>query len=109
MTPLYNATLLTECGTFDNRAKELVLLVKRWAKDRAICHTPKGHLSPYMWGTLTIFFLQVRGDEEGPVLPSLDNFEMSPGLLSRLGGESLSLSSSNKLKSAWKPPQCKQS
>jgi hypothetical protein len=108
VTPFYNAALLAACGKMDVRAKDLILLVKRWAKDRAICHTPKGHLSPYMWGILTIFFLQVHEGEEGPVLPSLDNFEMSPGLLSRLGGESLSLSSSNNLKSAWKPPQCKQ-
>jgi hypothetical protein len=84
VTPLYNAALLTECGKFDTRAKELVLLVKRWAKDRAICHTPKGHLSPYMWGLLSIYFLQVRSDdEEGPLLPPLSHFEVSSSLLGR--------------------------
>lgn len=82
-TPLYNATLLTECGTFDQRAKELVLLVKRWAKDRAICHSPKGHLSPYMWGLLSIYFLQVRRDDEGPLLPPLSHFEVSSRILGR--------------------------
>merc|ERR1719169_332223 len=41
VTPFYNAALLTECGRMDSRAKELILLVKRWAKDRGICHVAK--------------------------------------------------------------------
>jgi len=57
-TPLYNAALLTECGQIEPRAKALILLVKRWAKDRGICHAAKGHLSPYTWTLLTIYFLQ---------------------------------------------------
>jgi len=78
--PLYNAALLTECGQLDARAKELILLVKRWAKDRGVCHAAKGHLSPYTWGLLTIFFLQVTEDE-GPFLPKLSSFKMASGLL----------------------------
>lgn len=38
VTPLHNAALLTECGQMDRRSRELILLVKRWAKDRGICH-----------------------------------------------------------------------
>lgn len=62
------------------------MLVKRWAKDRGICHAAKGHLSPYLWGLLTIYFLQVRdGDEdgEGALLPALDQFEMSESLAAK--------------------------
>jgi hypothetical protein len=80
VTPLYNAALLSECGQIDIRARDLILLVKRWAKDRGICHTPKGHLSPYMWGLLTMYFLQVRENDEGRLLPPLDHFEISLGL-----------------------------
>lgn len=80
VTPFYNAALLTECGKMDSRAKELILLVKRWAKDRGICHAAKGHLSPYIWGILSMYFLQHGVDEEGPVLPGFDHFEVSAGL-----------------------------
>jgi len=80
VTPLYNAALLTECGQMDSRARELILLVKRWAKDRGICHAAKGYFSPYVWGLMSIYFLQV-GNEEGPLLPSLEQFAMSSGLL----------------------------
>lgn len=80
-TPLYNAALLTECGRLEPRARELVLLVKRWAKDRGICHAAKGHLPPYAWTLLTLYFLQTREDEEGPLLPSLKHFKATSGLL----------------------------
>merc|ERR1711862_1091594 len=71
------AALLTECGQLEPRARELILLVKRWAKDRGICHAAKGHLSPYSWTLLCIFFLQVR---EEPMLPPLDRFKKSSAL-----------------------------
>lgn len=100
VTPLYNAALLTESGKMDARARDLILLVRRWAKDRGICHTPKGHLSPYMWGLLTIYFLQVRQDGEGPVLPPLEFFEMTSGLAARLSN-----SEAPKPKSRWAPNQ----
>ncbi|CAE7267649.1 Mtpap [Symbiodinium natans] len=74
-TPLYNAALLAECGQLDPRAKQLILLVRRWAKDRGICHAAKGYLSPYHWSLLVIFFLQVRRtSEESHVLPPLQHF-----------------------------------
>jgi DNA polymerase sigma len=83
VTPLYNAALLTECGQFDIRAKELLLFVKRWAKDRAICHAPKGHLPPYAWSLMAIYFLQVA-DGERQLLPPLEGFEVSSGLMAPL-------------------------
>jgi len=79
-TPLYNAALLTECGQIDPRSRSLILLVKRWAKDRGICHAAKGHLSPYAWTLLVIYFLQVGCGVSGPILPPLEGFKLSSGL-----------------------------
>jgi len=84
--PLYNAALLTECGHLDCRARALILMVKRWAKDRGVCHAAKGHLSPYTWGLLTIFFLQVH-DQEAPLLPKLSSFKMASGLMKHPSSE----------------------
>jgi len=82
-TPMYNMVLLTECGQMDPRAQSLILLVKRWAKDRGICHASKGHLPPYAWSLLAIYFLQVGvTDEDGGLpLPALDAFEVSSSFL----------------------------
>jgi len=101
MTPLYNAALLTDCGKIDTRAKELILIVRRWAKNRGICHAAKGHLSPYLWGLLTIYFLQVRKtDVEGPLLPPLEQFEMSASF-SKKDGSATGTSEEPK----WKPAE----
>jgi DNA polymerase sigma len=81
ITPLHNAALLTECGQIDMRAKELILLVRRWAKDRGISHAAKGHLSPYCWSLLVIYFLQVWDGQENPILPNINSFKMSSALL----------------------------
>mmetsp|Transcript_42705 Transcript_42705/g.91007 ORF Transcript_42705/g.91007 Transcript_42705/m.91007 type:complete len:557 (-) Transcript_42705:227-1897(-) len=81
VTPLYNVKLLAECGDIDPRAKELILIVKRWAKDRGVSHAAKGHLSPYSWSLLVIYFLQVASREEGPILPPLEGFQVSPGIM----------------------------
>lgn len=82
VTPLHCAALLTECGQMDPRAKSLILLVRRWAKDRGLSHAAKGHLSPYCWTLLTIFYLQVGLEEAegGPVLPALKGFTASAAL-----------------------------
>mmetsp|Transcript_21899 Transcript_21899/g.37480 ORF Transcript_21899/g.37480 Transcript_21899/m.37480 type:complete len:586 (+) Transcript_21899:133-1890(+) len=83
VTPLYGAALLTECGQMESRAKALILLAKRWAKDRGICHAPKGHLPPYAWSLLAIYFLQVGACTEGSLLPALKEFAASSGLMSK--------------------------
>jgi len=67
VTPVHSAALLEECGRQDLRAKQLVLLVRRWARDRGICHVAKGHLSPYAWTTLTIYFLQIHQNVMSPL------------------------------------------
>lgn len=83
VTPLHTAALITECGALEPRARELILLVRRWVKDRGICHAPKGHLSVYAWTILTIHFLQRGEVEEGALLPPLEDFESSSRLLPR--------------------------
>lgn len=102
-TPLYNAALLTECGQMEARAKSLILLVRRWAKDRGVCHAAKGHLSPYAWTLLTIFFLQAGlPDGEGPLLPPLEGFRRSSGLAGQQPTSSGS-GAGGAAQSAWKP------
>eukprot|EP00927_Polykrikos_kofoidii_P083001 TRINITY_DN83_c0_g1_i4.p1 TRINITY_DN83_c0_g1~~TRINITY_DN83_c0_g1_i4.p1 ORF type:complete len:572 (-),score=84.59 TRINITY_DN83_c0_g1_i4:218-1933(-) len=86
-TPLYSASLLTDSGSFDIRARELVLLVKRWCKDRGVGHAAKGHLPPYVWNLLTIYFLQV-GTEE-PILPPVANFPLTSSLAQHIDSSSV--------------------
>jgi len=81
VTPLYNAALLTECGQIEPRAKELILFVRRWAKDRGISHAAKGHLSPYAWSLLVVYFLQVWDGQGEALLPNITSFKISSGLL----------------------------
>merc|ERR1712019_114345 len=70
-----------ECGQIEPRANELILLVRRWAKDRGVSHAAKGHLSPYAWTLLVIYFLQVVEDQGEPLLPQITAFKMSSGQL----------------------------
>jgi len=97
--PLYNATLLTECGCIDPRAKALILLVKRWAKDRGVCHAAKGHLAPYAWTVLAVYFMQV-GIDSCPLLPQIEGFKQISGLSNSNAGVQRVKFSEN-----WKPPQ----
>jgi terminal uridylyltransferase len=78
-TPLCNNGLLAEIGRLNPRARSLALLVRRWAKDRGICHAAKGHLPPFAWTLLTIYYLQVG---ETPLLPPLKQLKTpaSPGI-----------------------------
>lgn len=82
-TPLYNMALLTESAKKEALAKPLILLVKRWAKDRGVCHGAKGHLAPYQWTLLTIYFLQVGSHSESGkgLLPAVEEFEAASTLM----------------------------
>lgn len=71
--PQLSAAFLEECGRRHPQAKDLILLVRRWAKDRGISHVAKGHLSPYAWTVLVVHFLQV-GLDQGPLLPPVEEF-----------------------------------
>jgi len=98
VSPLYNAALLTECGHIDPRAKALILLVKRWAKDRGVCHAAKGHLAPYAWTVLAVYFMQV-GIDNCPLLPPIEGFKHASGLSNSKPG-----SKGVKCSENWKPP-----
>lgn len=74
-SPCRNAAVLAECGRMDPRATALALLVRRWAKDRGLCHAAKGHLSPYAWTLLSVYFMQVS-DTDTPLLPPLKGCEL---------------------------------
>lgn len=76
-TPLCNSVLVAACAQVDPRAHMLILLVKRWAKNRGICHAAKGFLMPYAWTLLCIHFLQV-GLEGGSILPSFKHLKLTP-------------------------------
>lgn len=76
VVPIRNSALIAESGRMDPRAKELILMVKRWAKDRGVCHAAKGHLSPYEWTLLTMYFMQVGLEDGEPMISSVDVFEI---------------------------------
>lgn len=77
--PLFNAALVTECGQIEPRAHSLILMVRRWAKDRGVCHAAKGHLPPYAWTLLVMYFLQTGSSPA--LLPPLARFKCSSGLV----------------------------
>merc|ERR550539_1286879 len=81
VTPLFNSAIAAECGSLDTRARSLILVVRRWAKDRGISHAAKGHLPPYAWTLLTVYFLRTRDEGEGPLLPAVQHFEALARLL----------------------------
>ncbi|CAE7658445.1 cid16 [Symbiodinium pilosum] len=87
VSPLHSAALLTECGNISPRSKELILLIRRWAKDRGVCHAPKGHLSPYVWSLLAVYYLQVAERSEGALLPPVEEFEAIAHLLPDRGAK----------------------
>jgi len=97
---LYNAALLAESEELDPRASALALLVRRWAKDRGVCHAAKGHLPPYAWTLLAFYFLQV-GVEGGPLLPPLHGFKQDTGLAVRIGGGDVDV---RRGKKRWEAP-----
>jgi len=101
-TPIYNSALMQVAAALDPRVLELGLLVKRWAKDRGVCHAAKGHLPPYAWNLLAIFFLQCLGEEEGRngMLPAFDKFDWSTSAV----GTKLSRTP-NKQKASWVVPE----
>jgi len=107
VTPLYNAALLTECGHMEPRAKELILLTKRWAKDRGLCHHARGRLSPYAWSIATIYYLQVGVAAEGSLLPTLDGFEVSSGLAVKASSEKSPKKEASKSTAKWSPTEGK--
>eukprot|EP00448_Togula_jolla_P035592 CAMPEP_0170621634 /NCGR_PEP_ID=MMETSP0224-20130122/28703_1 /TAXON_ID=285029 /ORGANISM="Togula jolla, Strain CCCM 725" /LENGTH=493 /DNA_ID=CAMNT_0010947901 /DNA_START=93 /DNA_END=1574 /DNA_ORIENTATION=- len=67
--PLRSDTIMSECKSRDPRAEPLMLLVRRWARDRGIAHAARGHLSTYAWNLLTVFFMQVAPNSDSILGP----------------------------------------
>ena len=62
---LRNSALLRSYAAYDERARQLMLLVKSWAKERRLNEAPNGTLSSYAHVNLVIFFLtKTRGEIE---------------------------------------------
>merc|ERR1719162_2303916 len=82
-TPLHAAALFREVAQLDTRAGDVVLLMRRWARDRGIAHAARGHLPPYGWALLATYFLQTGAVEEGrsgilSVLPGVSKTPQAP-------------------------------
>jgi len=75
-TPQCMDAVLKACRRFDPTAQALLVLVRRWARDRGICHSAKGHLSPYAWSLLAAFYLQVAPAGESPSVPPLHGIKL---------------------------------
>lgn len=78
-TPQCTDAVLKACRSFDPRAQALLVLVRRWARDRGICHSAKGHLSPYSWSLLAAFYLQVAPAGQTPPVPPLSGVKLGSG------------------------------
>ena len=66
-----NSNLLRIYTEFDPRTKEMILLVKEWAKRRNIASTAEKTLSSYAWTLLCVFYLQTTSPPVLPVLPDM--------------------------------------
>jgi len=75
--PAHATALFEVCGKLDSRAQALILLVRRWAKDRGVSHAAKGHLGPYCWMNLAIYYLQVGVHDGSSILPELSHLAKS--------------------------------
>mmetsp|Transcript_29653 Transcript_29653/g.53972 ORF Transcript_29653/g.53972 Transcript_29653/m.53972 type:complete len:632 (-) Transcript_29653:190-2085(-) len=96
-TPLCNSVLINAAARVDPRARMLILLVKRWAKDRGIAHAAKGHLMPYAWTLLVIYFLQ-NGLKGGSLLPPFKYLRLAPGQ------DATEIAGLAQCMSGWSPP-----
>jgi hypothetical protein len=69
--PLHNTALLKAYADIDPRVRQLIALVKHWAKVRSINNAYHGTLSSYAWVLLCIFIVQRAGLVPVLQLPSL--------------------------------------
>ena len=53
-----NSSLLREYSIMDESVRELMIAVKRWAKDNRVCAAQDNTLSSYAWMCMAIFYLQ---------------------------------------------------
>jgi len=67
-TPLPNTQLLRAYSELDPRVRDLVLMVKLWARASGVCGAANGHLSAYSFTLMAIYFLQVDARTRMPCL-----------------------------------------
>ncbi|KAG1670109.1 hypothetical protein FOA52_013685 [Chlamydomonas sp. UWO 241] len=72
---LINTKLLRDYAALDPRLRQLVFLVKQWAKARGVNDSYRGSLSSYAYVLLCIHMLQRRSP---PVLPVLQDLSVPP-------------------------------
>jgi len=65
---LQNSMMVKTYASIDERAKQLIILIKHYAKRRMINDATSGTLSSYCWVNMVINFLQQR---QPPILPCL--------------------------------------
>ena len=71
--PLHNTRLVKAYAAIDPRVRELVFLVKHWAKQRSINNAYTGSLSSYAWVLMCVFVAQRAG-----LVPALQAAEAVP-------------------------------
>ncbi|CAE7599264.1 TUT7 [Symbiodinium natans] len=67
--PLQNTMLLKAYSMLDDRVRDLVILVKLWAKEKEVCGASRSHLSSYALTLMAIYFMQVHPKIQLPMLP----------------------------------------
>ena len=82
MLAVENTKLLRDYSTIDHRLRQLVLVVKYWAKQRGVNDAYRGSLSSYCYVLMCIGLLQMRNP---PVLPCLQRMEPKTRRLTILG------------------------
>lgn len=58
--PLRNTQLLKSYASISAQVVDIVVFVKMWAKHEEVSGAAFGHLSPYAWTLLVIYFLQIQ-------------------------------------------------
>ncbi|ETO66615.1 hypothetical protein F444_16300 [Phytophthora nicotianae P1976] len=68
---VWNTRLLRAYASYDERARDVGLAVKHWAKQRSVSDTASGFLSSYSYVLMSIYYLQVVD-----ILPNLQDPEL---------------------------------
>ncbi|ORX50707.1 hypothetical protein BCR36DRAFT_583293 [Piromyces finnis] len=92
--PIYNSELIACYMKFDERVRDIVMIVKKWAKERCINSSKDRTFSSYTFVLLCIAYFQII---DPPVLPNLQNkianidmFEIDVNVSNKLLNKNLS-------------------
>jgi hypothetical protein len=93
-----NSTLLRDYTEVDPRSKDLMLAVKKWAKEHKICSAADERMSSYAWVVLVIFYLQ-----QIDILPNLQSEDLMKATGFKVDPTNNSLHYINALNTAFVP------